>query len=242
MRLWKWWWALGVLLAGTAQAQPQSAAAVVPTCTVAQLAAGTCAPAREGVRVHITNGDAAVDTDCATTTGAEDIICEYNGSAWVTAPVLQTGSVTAAIIADSNVGAADIANNVCTTFKSQSINPTEASATDDFVNLIDNTIGTTDGAEDDFIVPVAMTAGSLKVDVDVAPGAGNDPWAITLVEAGSATTVTCTIDEAATTCDSAALTDAIAAGADMTVQVSSAGADADPTAAAQMRISFCFAP
>jgi hypothetical protein len=149
--------------------------------------------------------------------------------------------VTAAELAAGSVAASEILDTTCTWFKSQSINPTEAQATNDFINLIDNTINTTDAAEDDYIIPVAITVHSLLVDVDVAPGAG-DQWAITLNDDGATTAVTCAIADTTTTCNSAALTAAVAAGSDMTILVSSAGGASDPTAAAQMRVSFCMAP
>jgi len=74
--------ALGLLVPVVVWAQPASRSAP-PSCSVAQLAAGTCAPARLGTRVRIRNADAAVDENCALDTGAEAIICEYNGTNWV---------------------------------------------------------------------------------------------------------------------------------------------------------------
>ena len=75
--------------------EAQSSNTVPPTCTVAQLSAGTCAPALEGTLVHITDGNAAVDTDCATTTGAIDLICEYDGAAHADRSNNETASVRA---------------------------------------------------------------------------------------------------------------------------------------------------
>ena len=100
------WLAFLLLLPGMASAQSRET--VPPTCTVAQLSAGECAPALEGVRVHITNGNAAVDTDCATTTGAVDLICEYDGSNWVTAPVYQAAQIDAADLAAESVGVSEL--------------------------------------------------------------------------------------------------------------------------------------
>ncbi len=88
------WLAFLLLLPGMASAQSRET--TPPACTVAQLAASECAPAIQGTRVRITNGNAAVDTNCATGTGSADIICEYDGSNWVTAPLLETSSVTGA--------------------------------------------------------------------------------------------------------------------------------------------------
>lgn len=138
-----------------------------------------------------------------------------------------------------DTGAVPVAKTGCLTVLAASINPTEASATNDFVNLLDNTISTTEANENLFTVPIAMVAHSLKATVDVAPGAGNDPWAITVRDDVASSTITCTIDEAAVTCDSGALRANIAAGSRLAVLVSSAGGDSDPDAAARLDISFC---
>lgn len=138
-----------------------------------------------------------------------------------------------------DTGAAPVAKTGCLTVLAASINPTEAGATDDFVNLLDNTISTTEANENQFTVPLAMVAHSLKATVDVAPGAGNDPWAITLRDDVASTTLTCTIDETAVTCADTTNRPAIAAGSRLAILVSSAGGDADPTAAARLDISFC---
>jgi hypothetical protein len=118
------------------------------------------------------------------------------------------------------------------------INPTEAGATNDFINLVDSTAGTTDAAEDAWVAPRRFEANNLRASVDVAPGAGVDDWKITLYVAGAATGLTCSIDETATACsdfDGAT----IPAGSDATVLVDSSGAAADPAAAAELLVSFC---
>lgn len=72
--------ALTALLMGT---QPNQET-VPPQCTVAQLASGACAPAKLGTRVRVSNADVAIgDTNCASGTGANLILCEYNGTNWV---------------------------------------------------------------------------------------------------------------------------------------------------------------
>lgn len=148
-------------------------------------------------------------------------------------------------IASGSTGNIIFDNALCDSVQSMSINPTEAGGTNDFVNVLDNTVGTTDAAEDDFFVPTDMTISSLYVDVDAAPGAGVDDWKITVNDDGATTVVTCNIDELETNCNSGpvgatgALSALIAAGSDMTVLVDSSGGAADPAAVAQMRISFC---
>ncbi len=148
---------------------------------------------------------------------------------------------------DDSIGAAEIGDDVCTSVIAVSYNPTEAGGTDDYVSLIavdtgtgDASFGTTESAEDQFIVPVAMRAANLRVDTATAPGVGNDDWRITLREAAGAEILTCDIAEAGTSCTDVANIATLAAGAAINFQVtSSTGGGADPTASAEMRISFC---
>ena len=129
-------------------------------------------------------------------------------------------------------------------------NPTETGGTNDFVSLSsvststgDASFGTSEGSEDQFAVPVALILNNLYVEVDTAPGAGNDNWVITLREDGGSETLTCDIDETATTCTDTANDSSIAGGAKVNFLVSSEdGGGADPTAAAEMIISFCATP
>ena len=133
-------------------------------------------------------------------------------------------------LADSNRECAPIAVN---------INPTETQATDDYINLTDETFSTTAAAEDEFTVPVNLNAHSLRVDVDVAPS-GTDKWDITVIDDGAATAVTCSITGTATTCESAfSAVATIAKGSDLTVLVDSGNGASDPALAAEMRIAFC---
>lgn len=71
--------AVGLLLMG--QSSP-STETVPPLCTVAQLAAGNCAPAKLGTRVRISNSDSTGDTNCAVGTGSNTVLCEYDGTVW----------------------------------------------------------------------------------------------------------------------------------------------------------------
>ena len=70
-------------LAAPAWAQ-QNTNTVPPSCTVAQLAGGTCVPGKLGTRVRVSNGDLpSGDLDCATGTGTNNVLCEYDGTSWV---------------------------------------------------------------------------------------------------------------------------------------------------------------
>ena len=118
-------------------------------------------------------------------------------------------------------------------------NPTEAGATNDFVNILDSTFGTTEANDDSLRVPVAVIAHNLAVEVDVAPGAGNDDWKVTLRDDAAGTTLTCAIDETATTCVDTANAPSVAALSNLAVLVDSSGGASDPDAAALLTISFC---
>jgi hypothetical protein len=180
-----------------------------------------------------------IDADGGITLGSAN-----NNSLTVTTD--STGDAEVVLPVDS-VGAGELSDAACTSVRAVSYNPTEAGATDDYVSLVavdtgtgDASFGATETSEDQFIVPVAMIGANLRVDTATAPGVGNDAWVITLREAAGATALTCTIDEAATSCTDVANLEAIAAGAAINFQVtSSTGGGADPTASAEMRISFC---
>lgn len=82
----------------------QNTETVPPLCTVAELAAGTCAPAKLGTRVRISNSDSTTDTDCATGTGANLILCEFNGTNWAVAS--SGGGATSVALGVTGVSAA----------------------------------------------------------------------------------------------------------------------------------------
>jgi hypothetical protein len=130
-------------------------------------------------------------------------------------------------------------NTNCTSVVAGEFDPTETGATDDYLNLVENLFSATETDEDMFMVPIAMTARNLRAEVNVAPGAGNDPWTITLRDDAAGTTLTCQIDELSTNCSDTTNAPSIAAGSKLTIQVTSSGGDADPTAAAAMTVSFC---
>jgi len=122
---------------------------------------------------------------------------------------------------------------------SNAINPTEAGATDDYVNLADGTFSATVADEDEFVVPTPVSVWGLWADVDVAPSA-NDTWAISVVDDGTATVVTCSITGTDTSCASDGFTAAtVAGGSDLTVLIDSSTGTADPDAAAEIRFGFC---
>jgi len=140
----------------------------------------------------------------------------------------------------------------CYSVHAVSYNPTEAGATDDYVslNLVDLATGAasfsaTEGNENFFIIPQApggMVASNLRVATDVAPGVGNDDWVVTLRADSVSQTLTCTLDEANTSCTDTTNTPTITAGQRINWLVTSSGAAADPNAAAVMFISFCLNP
>ena len=123
---------------------------------------------------------------------------------------------------------------------SNAINPTEAQATDDYVNLTDGTFGTTAAAEDEFIVPVKSTVSNLWAEVDVAATA-NDSWIISVMDDGVTTGVTCTITGASqVTCASDEFSYGIVeAGSDLTVLIDSGEGAGVPATAAELRFGFC---
>ncbi len=153
--------------------------------------------------------------------------------------VLPAQSVNGSEILNNTVTAVQTSDTLCLQVVSVEINPTEASATNDFINLVDNSFSTTEGDENMFRMPVAGIAHNLSVLVDVAPGAGNDDWKITLRDDVASSTLTCTIDETATVCVDTANAPTLAITSLLAILVDSSGGDADPTAAAAITISFC---
>lgn len=165
--------------------------------------------------------------------------------------VVPTGSISGTEILDGTVAATDIATNgvegaeildsVCVSVVAVFINPTEAGATDDYINLVDSSIGTTDAAEDEFVVPAAMRANNLSVTDVTDPGAAGDIWEVTLMDDGAATALTCNVGNGETSCTDTTNNPSIAAGSDLTIRVDSSTAT-DPDASANMRVAFCLAP
>jgi len=153
--------------------------------------------------------------------------------------VLPAQGVNGSEILNNTVTAVQTSDTLCLQVVAVEVNPTEAGATNDFINLVDNSFSTTEADEDSFRVPVAAIAHNLAVEVDVAPGVGNDDWKITLQDDTSATALTCNIDEAATTCADSANSPTVAALSNIDILVDSSGGGADPDAAALITVSFC---
>ncbi len=153
---------------------------------------------------------------------------------------LVAGSIDGTEILDATIAAADLSNSLCLQVVSGEFNPTEAGATNDYLNFVDNTFSATESAENMWAAPIAGVLSNLFAEIDVAAGAGNDSWTITIRDDGGGTIVTCDIDEAATSCTDVANTVAISAGENITVEVDSSGGAADPDAAAVLSISFCW--
>ena len=124
-----------------------------------------------------------------------------------------------------------------------SMNPTEAGATDDFMSMLDHAGSQAEGTEDDYVaIPGALNFHHLRCDVDVAPGVGNDPWTIVAREDGGDLAVTCAIDEANTSCTDVTNVAAVSVGGLLNYDISSAGGDADPDAAASITCSVRLGP
>ena len=188
------------------------------------------------------NADAGVTIGSASNT-AVTLSTTGTGDATVVAPV---DSISTGEILDGTLVAADLADTLCLQIFSVEFNPTEASATDDYASLVGINVatglalfGATETSVDQFLVPVGVNIDNLRVDVATAPGAGNDPWTITIRDDAASTTLTCTVDETATTCNDAVAPVVVAANSRLDVLVSSAGGDADPTATALITVSFC---
>ena len=128
----------------------------------------------------------------------------------------------------------------CGTLFYAETNPREASADDDYMSFWDHAGGTTEGNEDEFRANAdLLRVHSLSCVVATAPGAGKDAWVITIRDDGSDTSVACTIDETATSCDDTTNEATVATGSLMNFDISSAGSDADPTATALITCSVC---
>jgi hypothetical protein len=124
---------------------------------------------------------------------------------------------------------------------SAAINPTEAGATDDWINLVDSSFDTTNAAADAFIVPFAGRISEFTARVDVAPTA-DDSWDIYVSVNGTTaatSVITCEIlGASAVTCISSQSV-SVSRGDDITVLVDSDDGTADPAAAAELSVSLC---
>ena len=124
----------------------------------------------------------------------------------------------------------------------QALDPTEATATNDYLNLTDGTFGTTHAVEDEWIAPVDMKFWGLYVKSLAAAGAG-DTWTITVIDDNASTLLSCSISGAsATTCTNVDATVSIKKASTVTVLVSSAAGASAPDTNGEMLISFCSQP
>jgi hypothetical protein len=102
--------------------------------------------------------------------------------------------------------------------------------------------GTTNATEtsvDDFIVPKSLVAHSLRALTATAPGAGANPWTITLRDDAAATVLTCDITGTNTSCTNTGSLVSIAAGSKLTVSAHSTGGGTPSAATAEVLVSFC---
>lgn len=157
-----------------------------------------------------------------------------------------TGCASATDLAAASVAESEVGDAVCVhVFTSTAADPTEAGATNDYLSLLDGAGSTNEASEDDYVMfaAQAMTVNNLRCVAATAPGAGKDPWTMT-VRVGVAgsladTDVTCAIDEAETSCTDATNDAAVAPGDSITISISSAGGAADPDANALITCSMC---
>ncbi len=121
------------------------------------------------------------------------------------------------------------------------MNPTEAGATDDFLDFLDHAGSTTENNEDNFLVDQTRRAHQVACRVDVAPGAG-DIYLVTLNQgvAGSLTntTLTCTVSGTDTTGTSTGFVDITATNV-ISAQIDTSTGAGDPAAAALIAVSLC---
>lgn len=116
------------------------------------------------------------------------------------------------------------------------MNPTEAGATDDYVNWQDGTFGTSEGADDHWTAPAEMRVHSLSAKFATAPGSG-DTWTVSVVDDATAV-LTCTVSGTATECINND-TRTIAKGSGMTFLITSDAGATDPTASAEVELRTC---
>lgn len=174
--------------------------------------------------------------------GASPIVIGSADVTTVTITTDDTGDGTDLVLPADAINKAEIEGaEVCGAILHAKIDPTEAGATDDYMSMNDHAGSTTEANEDDFYMPTGMTLiHSLRCDIDVAPGAGNDDWRIVIRDDGGDTAVTCDISETATNCTDTSNSVAPAAGSKLNFDVhSDIGAGTDPDAAAELFCSVC---
>lgn len=231
-----------VLYAGTTDFLTPGLSGTIAGDTVFQ---GTVDVDSDGVRLDSDNDGMLIMTGLGNGSD-EDLRLNLDDTANTGVFTSTTGLVT---LNFSSISLQESGNEVvnatdCVNVQATEHNPTEAGATNDFVSILLEGLGgsafsSTETDNDQFMVPVAMVARSLRVEVNVAPGAGNDDWKVTLRDDAASTTLTCNIDETATSCSDTSNAPSIAAGSKLDILVDSSGPGADPTVAATMNIAFC---
>ncbi len=190
-------------------------ALISSNCTTATTGAEEC-----DLNMNITTGGAAIEVVAIDPAGGIEF-----GDATTTAITLttdDTGDGTDLVLPANSVNASELNGaDVCGGLFWAQVNPTEASATDDFLSMFDHGGSTTEGNEDLFLANDALlTFHSMRCDIDVAPGVGNDTIRVLMRDDGGDTAVVCDIDETATSCTSGALSAAVAAGSLLNFDVS----------------------
>ncbi len=117
----------------------------------------------------------------------------------------------------------------------------DATATSDYINLLDGTVSTTHAAEDVYTIPRAMTAYGLSVQMTTAPGSGDQRNFYLSVNGGViGLPITCAVAGTATSCTSPSNTGVtIPADAEITILATSALGASNPTDEGETRWSFC---
>lgn len=119
------------------------------------------------------------------------------------------------------------------------INPTEAQASDNFINLMDGTSSVVQASEDSFVAPIELLVSDITAKVDVAPGA-NDSYVIYFVaDAVRVPGLTCTISGTGTECNTGNDSALIAAGERLTLAIDGGEGAGDPAAAASIEVTAC---
>ena len=239
--------ALAVLVPASAWSQALGAVGFVGTVSVAQGGTGNASFTDGGILLG--SGTGAVTATAVLPAGA---VLIGDGT---TDPGAQTlsGDVTmtasgAVTISNNAVESGMIADRACTSVIAGFLNPTETQATDDALNLVDNTItsnatpATALNAEDEWVAPVSMVISNLRVSDVTDPGAAGDIWQITVYDDSVATVLTCDVTNGNTECTDVANSVLVTAGEDLVVFVDSSTGSTDPAASGNMRVSFCLTP
>ena len=132
-------------------------------------------------------------------------------------------------------------HNRCTSTRTSNGNPGDGSGATEFLGAFDESGMTPNATEtnvDDWILPVGLTFNDLRVDVDVAPGAGTSRT-ITLRDDAADTAVTCTIADTATSCTYTGTPVTPVAGSKVNWELTNTGAVA---AAGNIWVTVCASP